>query len=140
MSLPDSAASALSILLVDDEPTLRLLLKKILAVHGNQIDEAADGTEGLEQYYKLRPDLIVLDVNLPYIDGITLLHEIRRQDAVVGIILVSALRYAAVADAIGSSRVDGYIEKPFRLALFRQEIQRVGELVRRRRTRGQGHH
>ena len=122
-----------SILLVDDEPNIRFLIKKMLTHDGHQVFEAGDGAEGLEQHTILRPDLIVLDISMPRIDGLTVLHEIRMKDGVVGIILVSAIKRKHLAVATFTGRADGFILKPFHLADLCEEIQRVGALVNRRR-------
>ena len=70
--------SAASILVVDDEPQIRRVLRSTLSFRGYEISEAKSGEEALELARKLKPDLILLDVNLPGISGIETCKEIRR--------------------------------------------------------------
>ena len=70
--------SSSSILVIDDEPQIRRVLRSTLSFRGYEISEAATGEEGVELAGKLKPDLILLDVNLPGISGIEACKEIRR--------------------------------------------------------------
>jgi DNA-binding response OmpR family regulator len=79
------------VLLVDDEPDTVRLVRKILQADGCRVVEAADGDQALLMYAEVHPDLILLDIILPGRDGLDVLREVRRQDANVGIIMVSAL-------------------------------------------------
>ena len=63
------ARKSFSILLADDEPGIRLLLKRVLAIQGYQIYEAHDGVTALDQFLHLQPDLILLDIAMPNLDG-----------------------------------------------------------------------
>jgi len=65
------------ILIVEDEEAQRNVLKENLANNGFMIIEASDGIEGLEKAFNDRPDLILLDVRMPRMDGITMLHKLR---------------------------------------------------------------
>ncbi len=129
----DTATKPLSILIVDDDLQLRFLLHKMLTYEGYRVYEASDGAEGLTQYHTMQPDLLVLDINMPRVDGLTVLRQIRMANAVVGVILMSARKQEAVAGAARVGCADGYVSKPFRLSTMSQEIQRVGALVRNRR-------
>lgn len=124
-----------SILVIDDEPGICTLLKEILAHQGHQVYEARDGITGLEQFYRVQPDLVLLDVNMPGRDGFAVLKEIRHQNAVVGVLMVSAFKQThLIANALASG-ADGYLQKPFRLTDLLQEVQQVGAVVRLRRNR-----
>ena len=123
----------LSILLIDDESGIRLLLNRALSTQGYSVHEARNGILGLEQRQAQRPDLILLDITMPGMDGFAVLKEIRRQDPVVGVLMVSALspeRFAAEAMIEGA---DGYSTKPFKLQNILKEVERIGAIVQLRR-------
>jgi two-component system KDP operon response regulator KdpE len=104
--------SSSSILVIDDEPQIRRVLRSTLSFRGYEISEAATGEEGVELAGKLKPDLILLDVNLPGISGIEACKEIRRtSDAPIIMLTVrSAERDKVVALDAGA---DDYVTKPF---------------------------
>jgi two-component system KDP operon response regulator KdpE len=104
--------SSETILVVDDEPQIRRVLRTTLSFRGYVISEAATGEEALEQARKLKPNLILLDVNLPGMSGIETCREIRRwSDAPIIMLTVrSAERDKVVALDAGA---DDYVTKPF---------------------------
>src|SRR5450432_485362 len=104
--------SAANILGVDDEPQIRRVLRTTLSFRGYVISEAASGEEALELARKLKPDLILLDVNLPGISGIETCREIRCWSSVPIIMLTvrNAERDKVVALDAGA---DDYVTKPF---------------------------
>lgn len=124
----------LSILVIDDEFGIRKLLKETLVRQGHQVYEAEDGLTGLEQFYRLQPDLVLVDVSMPGRDGLAVLKEIRRQNVVTGVLMVSALKQANLIAQALANGADGYLNKPFRLAELLKEVQRVSTLVRQRRN------
>lgn len=124
---------SLSILLVDDEPKLRLLLRAILEMEGYAVSEAADGAAGLQQFNTMQPDLVLLDITMPNGDGLGVLKAIRQQNSVVGVLMVSGLQQSQMVRQAMASGADGYLPKPFRLQDLYQEIQRVSRMVDSRR-------
>jgi DNA-binding response OmpR family regulator len=119
-------------LLIDDDAGLRLLLKKGLAAQGHCLYEASDGVAGLEQFHAIQPDLLLLDITMPRLDGFAVLKEIRQYNPVVGIIMTSALssRQFAAEAMIGGA--DSYLSKPLRFPHVLTEVQRVKNLIRLR--------
>lgn len=101
-----------TILVVDDEPQIRRVLRSTLSFRGYTISEVSNGEEAVELAGKLKPDLILLDVNLPGISGIEACREIRRSSAAPIIMLTvrSAERDKVIALDAGA---DDYITKPF---------------------------
>jgi two-component system KDP operon response regulator KdpE len=101
-----------SILVVDDEPQIRRVLRTTLSFRGYVITEAATGEEAVELARKIKPDLILLDVNLPGISGIETCREIRRSNETPIIMLTvrNAERDKVVALDAGA---DDYVTKPF---------------------------
>lgn len=123
-----------SILLIDDEPGLCLLLRKGLAAQGYRVYEAYDGTTGLAQFHALHPDVILLDGNLPDLDGFVVLQEIRSYDKGVGVIMISACSIKRRIAETLCCGADHYLVKPVNLQQIRDEVQRVSTLVRHRRS------
>jgi two-component system KDP operon response regulator KdpE len=101
-----------NILVVDDEPQIRRVLRSTLSSRGYIISEAASGEEALELLPKLKPDLILLDVNLPGISGVDTCREIRRSSDAPLIMLTvrNAERDKVLALDAGA---DDYVTKPF---------------------------
>jgi two-component system, OmpR family, KDP operon response regulator KdpE len=101
-----------NILVVDDEPQIRRVLRSTLSFRGYTISEVSSGEEAVELASKLKPDLILLDVNLPGMTGIETCREIRRStDAPIIMLTVrSAERDKVMALDAGA---DDYVTKPF---------------------------
>src|SRR5271169_2114854 len=101
-----------SILVVDDEPQIRRVLRSTLAFRGYTISEVASGEEAVAVASKLKPDLILLDVNLPGMSGVETCREIRRtSDAPIIMLTVrNAERDKVIALDAGA---DDYVTKPF---------------------------
>lgn len=123
-----------SALVIDDEPGICTLLREILTRQGYQVYEAKDGLSGLEQFYLVQPDIILVDISMPGCDGFTIVKEIRRQNLAVGILMVSALKHKQLLDQAVTSGADGYLNKPFRMTELLKEVQRINAVVRLRRT------
>lgn len=118
---------AVTILLVEDDASVRELLKVLLEVEGYAIIEARDGLEGLEKAGGLKPDLMILDLMMPEVDGERVINQLRSQPATshLPIIVVSG-RYEALErcrDLIGTENV---FAKPFEPVKL---LDRVGSLV-----------
>ena len=112
MSNPDTAPQSLNILIADDEANIRRILETRLSMAGHSVTAAADGEEALERFRGLEPDLVVLDVMMPKLDGFAVLEGIRAQSE-VPVILLTAL--GDVADRITGLQLgaDDYMVKPF---------------------------
>ena len=119
------------ILIVDDDPSVREMLAEYLGTHGYEVAQADRGTAMREAIEKSLPDIVLLDVNLPGEDGLSLARFMReRLD--VGIIMVTGA--SGVADRVAGLEVgaDDYVVKPFDLRELRA---RVKSLIRRRQSR-----
>jgi two-component system, OmpR family, KDP operon response regulator KdpE len=117
------AASSVAILIVDDEPQIRRALRLTLSGRGYEVMEAKNGQEAIETVLRERPDVILLDVNMPDMSGLEVCRKIRR--SFEGPILMVTVRNTE-ADKIAAldSGADDYIVKPFS----------VGELLARIRA------
>jgi two-component sensor histidine kinase len=102
----------ISVLFVDDNESVRQLYQRILEKHVNHFYIAKDGHHGLELYKKYKPDLVVTDINMPVMDGLEMVKEIKAQYPSVKIVLMSA--YNEKDNFIESINlgVDGYLIKP----------------------------
>src|SRR5215813_12562930 len=119
------------ILIVEDDPSVREMLAEYLGTHGYEVAQADHGTAMREAVEKSLPDVVLLDVNLPGEDGLTLARFLReRLD--VGIIMVTAA--SGVADRVAGLEVgaDDYVVKPFEL---RELLARVKSVLRRMQAR-----
>lgn len=115
--------SATRILVIDDEPQIRKLLKVSLNAHGYEIDEAANGHDGVNRAAIFKPDLLIVDLGLPDIDGKVVIKEIREWSEAPIIILTARDQEQEKIEALDSG-ADDYITKPFG----------VGELMARMRV------
>ncbi|MEX8341787.1 response regulator [Clostridioides difficile] len=100
------------ILLVDDEPLLRMDTKDILESHGYEIiGEASDGFEAVEMCKKHKPDLVIMDIEMPILDGIKAGKIICKENIAGGVLLLTSFEdkeYVEKAKSIGAY---GYLEK-----------------------------
>ena len=101
------------------------MIKEILTKNGyTVVGEASDGTQAVEKYKELKPDLVTMDITMPEMDGIQALKEIRANDTGAKVIMCSAMgQQAMVIDAIQAGARD-FIVKPF-------QAERVIEAIRK---------
>jgi two-component system KDP operon response regulator KdpE len=103
---------AASILIVEDEPPIRRLLRAALGAHDYRVIEASSGAEALAALRHHRPDLVLLDLGLPDIDGLALIAQIREANAVPIVVLSSRGDEGAKVRALDAG-ADDYVTKPF---------------------------
>jgi signal transduction histidine kinase/CheY-like chemotaxis protein len=122
-SIVDSEATAKKILLVDDELAIQNLLKEFLRPEG-QVDIASDGMIGWEKLEKQRYDLIILDIKMPKVDGITLYQRIQREksDLIQKIIFITGDDFDEKTKSFLEKNKVRYITKPFDLIKLREKI------------------
>jgi DNA-binding response OmpR family regulator len=115
------------ILIVDDEPQLVRVVQSYLEKAGFQVSAAYRGDEGLREFHARRPDLVVLDLNLPGMDGLDVAREIRRQGQTP--ILMLTARVEETDRLVGLELgADDYVSKPFSP---REVVARVRAILRR---------
>ena len=116
----------MNILLVEDEVSLAMIVKDALEEEGYEVAIARDGLEGLEQYFKEHPGLIIADVMMPEVDGFEMVRRIRRMDKEVPVLFLSAR--SSVDDIVFGFGLgaNDYLRKPFSL---RELIARVKALT-----------
>lgn len=113
------------ILVVDDEEKIRETLRGVLSDEGHEVEDAADGRSALEALRAGRPDLVILDVWLPEIDGITLLEEIKKLHPDLPVVIICG--HANIEAAVRATRLGAadFIEKPFSLEALLTAISRA---------------
>ncbi len=114
------------ILIVDDAAFMRLTIKKMLEAHGHSmVGEAADGLEAVKKYTELKPDVVMLDITMPEMNGIEALRQIKEINPNAKIIICSAMgQQAMVAQAIQYGAKD-FIVKPFEEGRLIAALERV---------------
>ena len=101
------------ILLVDDAAFMRMRCKKLLKEQGHDVIEAENGEEAVSKYREESPDLVLMDITMPVMDGITALKEIRKHDHEAQVAMVSAMgQQAMVLEAVKAGAKD-FVLKPF---------------------------
>lgn len=129
MTTSDTGAK---ILVIDDEPQIRKLLKVTLQAHQFEIEEAATGEEGIVKATVVHSDLIVLDLGLPDMPGMEVLHRIREWSSVPIIVLTAKEREEDKIAALDGG-ADDYVTKPFGmgelLARIRVALRHVAKSV-----------
>lgn len=116
------------ILLVEDEALLARIIKDSLESRGYQVAHAVDGNQGLEMFATQNPDIVVMDVMMPRMDGFTLATEIRRYNTKIPIIFLTAR--SRVEDVVKGFEIGGndYLRKPFSME---ELIVRIKALLQR---------
>ncbi len=115
------------ILIADDSQFMRKLLKDILVRGGyNDLIEAANGKEALEKYEKEKPDLVLLDIIMPEVDGTEVLEKLNKSD-IEKIIIITAVGQEKMKDKAKALEVEHYIVKPFEEKEVLKEVKKILE-------------
>lgn len=118
--------AAAKILIIEDNEQNMYLTTYLLEKHGYTVAQARDGYEGIELAGHSQPTLILLDIQLPIMDGFTVVEELRRNPDLDQVPVVAITSHAMVGDRerILAAGCDGYIEKPIDPDTFMGEIER----------------
>jgi DNA-binding response OmpR family regulator len=122
------------ILVIEDDPSILRGLQLNLGMEGYTVRSAMEGETGLQLARTERPDLVVLDIMLPRMDGLAVLREIRREDPELPVLILSAKGQETDKVAGLQLGADDYLVKPFGL---KELLARIDALLRRRRARGE---
>jgi len=124
------------ILVVEDNEKNRKLVRDVLARYGYRLAEAETGEDGVRLARELRPDLILMDIQLPGIDGVTALGQIRSDPHLsdTPVIAVTASAMSPDRRRIMEAGFDGYESKPISVRPF---LENVRQMLDRRRPRGE---
>ena len=115
------------ILIAEDNPVNRELLRELLEMRGHTVAEACDGEEALGMMEQSLPDLVLLDIGMPLLDGFGVIRKIRENPRFASMPVVAVTAYAMQGDRekILSSNFDGYLSKPVDARSLVQELDRV---------------
>lgn len=115
------------ILIADDKPTGRELVRTILENDGYEVHEAVDGLDAVQRARDVHPDLVILDLHMPGLDGFGAVAALRQEKAFASTPILALTASAMMGDrerALGAG-FTGYVSKPIRLATLRAEIERL---------------
>lgn len=117
---------AKNILICDDAAFMRMMIKDILTKNGYTVaGEAENGAKAVEKYTELKPDLVLMDITMPEMDGIQALKKIRELDPKAFVIMCSAMgQQAMVIESIQSGAKD-FIVKPFQADRVLEAVRKV---------------
>ena len=117
---------AKNILICDDAAFMRMMIKDILTKNGYNIaGEAENGLKAVEKYNETKPDLVLMDITMPEMDGIQALKKIKEVDAGANVIMCSAMgQQAMVIEAIQNGAKD-FIVKPFQADRVLEAVKKV---------------
>lgn len=114
-------------MIVEDEKRMRKLLRKIISIKHNIIGEAKNGRDAVKKYRSLDPDLILLDVKMPNMDGFEVLSKIKDIDSSQKVIMCSSVdKHKDIAGAIKKG-ADAYLVKPYKKDQLLNTIEEVME-------------
>lgn len=127
----------LSILAVEDDPVTRSMMRMMLERDGFAVTEAATGNEAVARFREIHPDLIMMDIAMPDLDGVEACRLIRREDERIPILLVTSLDEATVVERAFAAGATDFISKPLQWSIFLQRarhLARAGRAERRVET------
>jgi CheY-like chemotaxis protein len=113
-----------TILVIDDEPGIRDLLDTLLSRKGYDVVLADSGQKGLEVFLRVRPDVIVLDLKMPGMDGLTVLQQIRRLNPTQPVIVLTGAATPELEQQVRALGVTEYVEKEFSLHFLGDALKR----------------
>lgn len=115
------------ILVADDKDTGRELVRTVLENTGYQVYEASDGNQALEQARLVRPDLIILDLHMPNLDGFGVIKALRADPDFADTPVMALTASAMMGDRERAMEAGftGYLSKPIQLSLLRAEVERM---------------
>ena len=115
------------VLVADDNPVSRELIREVLESDDCQIVEAADGKEALERTRLTHPDVVLLDVQMPVMDGFSVLQQLRQdpRSATLPIAAITAYAMRGDRERALAAGFDDYITKPIHPACIRKSVERL---------------
>jgi len=116
-----------TVLIAEDNPVNRELLRELLEMRGYAVVETCNGQEAMEQLQKVQPDILLLDLNMPVLDGFGTIEKIRKHPSFRTLPVLAVTAYAMRGDRekILNAGFDGYISKPVNSRSLGEEIDRL---------------
>lgn len=117
-------ATKVRVLLADDEAHVRLLVRSVVAGIGYEVvGEAADGRRAVELFDTLAPDLVLLDINMPIMDGIAALKALREKSESVAIIMLTSLASTEIVEECLEAGATYHVRKDLPISEMKEEIR-----------------
>jgi CheY-like chemotaxis protein len=115
------------VLVIEDSASVRRLIEVCLRVLDVKISSAADGTEGIEAISEHRPDVVVLDIGLPGLDGWEVLTQLRANPETedLKVLVLTAHAQPEMADRAAKGGADAFMTKPFRPLDLREQVEKL---------------
>jgi CheY-like chemotaxis protein len=115
------------VLIAEDNAVNRELLRELLEMRGHTVMEACDGGEALRMIEQTQPDLLLLDIGMPVLDGFAVVGKIRENPRLARLPVVAVTAYAMQGDRekILNAKFDGYLSKPVNSQSLAEEIDRL---------------
>ncbi|MEI6874172.1 MAG: response regulator, partial [Spirochaetota bacterium] len=114
-----------------DNPMNMVLIHDLLAIDGHEVIEAVDGREAIELAIRSQPDLVITDIQMPYMDGYEIIKALKENPATLGIAIVVTTSFAMIGDrekAMAAGAI-GYISKPIDTRQFRILVSKILEEI-----------
>ena len=103
------------ILIVDDAAFMRKVIRDMLAKNGyDDVTEAVDGKDAVEKYFEIKPNLVLMDITMPNMDGLEALKAIRSKDDKANVVMCSAMGQEAMVVEAVQAGIKDFIVKPFK--------------------------
>ncbi|MGB7585254.1 MAG: response regulator [Terriglobales bacterium] len=115
------------VLIAEDNAVNRELLRELLETRGHAVVEACNGREAIQEIEKIQPDILLLDLDMPVLDGFATVGEIRKTPKYASLPVLAVTAYAMRGDRekVLASGFDGYLSKPIQSGLLFEELERV---------------
>ncbi len=113
------------VLVVDDDPKIRVLLLDTLSALGYKTVGAKDGEEALALLEKQKPDVVISDIKMPRLNGLSLLRNIKNQDPQIPVLMITGYNFTYSRDQAMDGGADGFLVKPFRIGKIEELMQSV---------------
>jgi CheY-like chemotaxis protein len=125
-----------TVLIAEDNPVNRELLRELLETRGYTVTEACNGQEALAMVEQSPPDILLLDIGMPLLDGFGVVRKLRENPRFASLPVVAVTAYAMQGDRekIMNSGFDGYLSKPVSSSLLVQELDRLSARHDRRES------
>ena len=115
------------ILVIDDEEDIQKLLKIRLEQEGFTVVTAGDGERGIQTAELEKPDIIIMDIMMPNMDGYSCLKEVRKSQKIkdTPVLMLSGKEEEKIRDLFAFQKISGYVEKPFELDVLVMKIKEI---------------
>jgi CheY-like chemotaxis protein len=117
----------IKVLIAEDNAINRELLRELLEARGYAVEEAGDGQAALQMIEQTRPDILLLDIGMPVLDGYAVVRKLRDNPRLAALPVLAVTAYAMQGDRekILNSGFDGYLSKPVNAVLLFEELKRL---------------